>query len=62
MKTNKEADLWNYDYFIHVNGLHYERYVTLEAALSDLNYLANHTDTESVALETRDFWLKRNHV
>lgn len=58
MKKNKNTDKWHANYVIHVNGMHYERYNTVEAALSDLKYLAEKDDTESVTLETRDFWLK----
>lgn len=57
MKANKQEFARGYNYFIHLNGVHYERYNTVEAALGDLVHLAKLDTTESVTIETRDFWL-----
>ena len=58
MKTVKNTDKWGVNYFIHINGFHHQSYNTLEAALGDLAHLAKESNTESITLETRDFWLK----
>lgn len=55
---NLEEDHWGNNYYVHVDGLHYDAYKTLDDIYKELKTIIS-TASGEVLIETRDNWLKR---